>query len=419
MSRFARTTAVLCIAAAMVGAGAVPAVAAPRAPANQRCVEPGPTVAEVPWPQRMLGPERVRPFTRGGGQIVAVLDSGVDASHPQLGGRVLAGFDAVAGSGPADDDCLGTGTQVAGVIAAGQEQSVGFIGLAPDVSILPIRVVAERFSSSPGTEPQVLARGINEAVERGASVIAVSTITYKDSPVLQGAVASALAKGVVVVAAVGDLGDERGLVPPSYPAAYDGVVGVGAIRETGVLWPKSQRGEDVDLVAPGDNVLTLTRAGGMGVTSGTGVACGFVAAAAVLVRSRRGNMRDTGGIGSQLERTAVPSPGGAGYGSGVVDPYAAVTARLAPSSPQALPNLPDPVSDESPAWARARQLALIGTGIAVAVVLIVLVVALVGPRGRRRFWRSTVTPAPIQEVEPEEPGPPVQLFPPQQSYPQQ
>jgi membrane-anchored mycosin MYCP len=411
VSRFARTTAVACVAAAMWAVGAVPAAAAPRAPAGQRCADPGPPVAEVPWAQRMLGPERVRPFTRGGGQIIAVLDSGVDAGHSQLGGRVLAGFDAVKGSGPADDDCLGTGTQVAGVIAAGQEQSVGFVGLAPDVTILPIRVIAERVGSGNGATPQVLARGINEAVARGASVIAVSTITYQDSPVLQGAVANAISKGAVVVAAAGDLGDERGPIPTPYPAGYDDVVGVGAIRESGVLSGKSQRGDYVDVVAPGEKVLTLSRADGMALADGTAVATGFVAATAALVRSRSGGIQGQGGVARQIERTAVPAPGGTGYGRGVVDPYAAVVARLAAASPQPLPDLPDPSTGESPAWARARDVAMIGTGIAVAAVLIVLVVAVVLPRGRRRFWRSAVAPAPKQETEPEEPGPPLQLFP--------
>ena len=410
MSSLARTAAVACVAAVMCAVGAVPAAAAP-APAGQRCAERGPSVSEVPWAQRMLGPERVRPFTRGGGQIVAVLDSGVDAKHPQLDDRVLAGFDAVAGSGPANDDCLGTGTQIAGVIAAGQEQSVGFVGLAPGVEILPIRVVAERFGSGNGAEPQVLARGINEAVARGAGVIAVSTITYTDSPLLQGAVAGAIAKGVVVVAAVGDLGDQQSPVPTPYPAAYDGVIGVGAIRESGVLRPKSQQGEYVDLVAPGDKVLTLSRDGGMAVADGTAVATGFVAATAALVRSRAGEFGGLSGVPRQILRTAVPSPGGAGYGRGVVDPYAAVTVRLASAAPQALPDMPAPATSESAAWARARDLAMIGTGIAVAAVLIVLVLAVVMPRGRRRFWRSTMAQAPKREAEEEEPGPPVQLFP--------
>lgn len=409
MSRFARITAVACVAAALTAAGAVPAAAAP---ANQNCADAGPVVPEVPWAQRMLGPERVRPFTRGGGEIVAVLDSGVDAKHPRLRGRVLAGFDAVAGSGAANDDCLGTGTQVAGVIGASQSPTDGFVGLAPDVQILPIRVVAERIGSGTGAEPQVLARGIKEAVDRGADVIVVSTITYKDSLVLQGAVADALSRGVVVVAAVGDQGDERGEVPTPYPADYDGVIGVGAIRESGVLWGKSQQGAYVDLVAPGENVVTLSLDGGMVPAEGTGVAAGFVGATAALVHSRRSDLRDRrDGIARQLERTAVPSPGGAAYGSGIVDPYVAVTARLGAPSAQPLPDLPPPATGESAAWERARELAMIGTGIAVAAVLIVLVIAVVMPRGRRRFWRAAVAPAPKQEAEPEEPGPPVQLFP--------
>ena len=409
MNRLARATAAICVTAALAGAGAVPAAAAP---ANQNCAQPGPVIAEVPWAQRMLGPERVRPFTRGGNQIVAILDSGVDADHPRLEGQVLAGFDAVAGSGPANDDCLGTGTQVAGVIAAKQSSTGGFVGLAPSVQILPIRVVAQRFGSGVGAEPQVLARGIDEAVKRGAGVIVVSTITYKDNPVLQGSVANALSRGVVVVAAVGDLGDERGQVPTPYPADYDGVIGVGAIRESGGLWPKSQQGSYVDLVAPGENVVTLSRAGGMVPASGTAVAAGFVGATAALVRARRGDLRDQrNGVARQLERTAVPSPGGRAYGSGVVNPYVAVTARLRAPSPEPLPNLPPISAGDTSAWDRARDLAMVGTGIAVGLVLIVLVIAVVLPRGRRRFWRPAVAPAPKQEPEPEEPSPPVQLFP--------
>ncbi|GAA4459096.1 S8 family serine peptidase [Phytohabitans houttuyneae] len=410
MSRFARAATVFCVAAAMSTAGAVPAAAAP---ARQNCVPAGPVIPAIPWAQKMLGPERVRPFTRGGGEIVAVLDSGVDASHPRLGGgRVLEGFDAVAGSGRADDDCLGTGTQIAGVIGASDSQATGFAGLAPDVSILPIRVVADRIGTGTGTTPQVLASGIRAAVARKADVIVVSTITYDDNVVLQAAVSEAINNGVVVVAAVGDLGDRREVVVTPYPAAYEGVIGVGAIRESGLLLGKSQQGDYVDLVAPGENVTTLSIGGGMSTATGTGVAAGFVGAAAALVHSRRGDLREKrGGIEQQLGLTAVPSPGGTAYGRGIVDPYMAVTARLGNVSAQPLPDLPPLATGESAAWARARDVAMIGTGIAVAAVLIVLVVAVVMPRGRRRFWRSGVAPAPKRETEPDEPGPPVQLFP--------
>src|SRR5262249_9647275 len=71
------------------------------------CAEPGQEFKSVPWQQQMLAPSRVWPLTRGGGTTVAVLDSGVDAAHPRLAGRVSPGFDALAGSGAANTDCLG------------------------------------------------------------------------------------------------------------------------------------------------------------------------------------------------------------------------------------------------------------------------------------------------------------------------
>src|SRR5215470_393101 len=93
----------------------VPAAVA--APADN-CAQPGQDYTPVPWQQQALAPERAWPFSRGSGVTVAVLSTGVDANQAQLRGRVSPGFDAATGSGTAADDCLGNGTQVAGVIAA-------------------------------------------------------------------------------------------------------------------------------------------------------------------------------------------------------------------------------------------------------------------------------------------------------------
>ena len=106
-----------------------------------QCAEPGQAIAAVPWAQRLLAPERVWPFARGSAVTVAVLGSGVDAKHPQLAGRVLRGYDAITRRAGADSDCLGLGTQAAGVIAAQPTRAVGFVGVAPGVSVLPVRVV--------------------------------------------------------------------------------------------------------------------------------------------------------------------------------------------------------------------------------------------------------------------------------------
>lgn len=392
------------VTAAVVAVWGGPGVA--QAAPGDQCTQPGQVYTPVPWQQQMLGPERAWSFTQGGGITVAVLSTGVDADHPQLSGQVSAGFDAVANRGAADDDCLGEGTQVAGVIAARQVSSIGFAGVAPRVTILPIRVVDRGGSVA---DPAILARGVNAAVSRGANVIAVAAITYTDSSALQAAVAGAISRGVVVVAAAGDEGSASGGNPTPYPAEYDGVIGVGAIQQTGELWPNSQRGSYVDLVAPGAGVVTLQRGQGMAEVDGTGVACGFVAAAAALVQARRGSPPPEE-VERQLYGTAIPTAGGTRFGHGIVNPYNAVVDRIGDSDLGQVPALTRSSTERSPAWERSRDLALIGGGVAVLAVLIVLVVAVSLPRGRRRFWRSAVAPTPVTREEPEEPAPPLQLF---------
>jgi membrane-anchored mycosin MYCP len=376
----------------------------------ENCAAAGELVRTVPWPQTMLDPQRVWQFTRGGGVTVAVLDSGVDAGQPQLADKVDPGFDAVAGGGRADNDCLGTGTQVAGVIAARQVPSVGFAGVAPSVRILPIRVIGEQRSDGAVADPGVLARGITAAVAGGAEVIAVSTITYTDSPALQDAVTDAQNHGVIVVAAVGDRGDTNDANPRPYPASYQGVIGVGAIEQSGARWSKSQHGRYVDLVAPGAEVVTLQRAGGMTAATGTGIACGFVAGVAALVRARHSRDTPASTIRQLVTATAVPAADRLEYGSGVVNPYAAVNDQVTKSSAIPLPALVRPSHQGSSVWARSRELAVTGTLIAVGAVVLVLLLAVALPKGRRRFWRSGLAAAPPKTAETDEPSPPVLLF---------
>jgi membrane-anchored mycosin MYCP len=374
----------------------------------EECVAPGALVAQVPWTLQAMPPDRIWPFTTGQDIIVAVLDSGVDADHPQLSGRVMPGYDALAGGGAAYTDCLGTGTQVAGVIAAQPAGDVGFSGLAPGVMILPIRVVAEASSTGLVADPAVLANGIDAAVSMEADVIAISAVTYEDDERLRAAVNEAVRSGITVVAAVGDLGDASAPNPTPYPADYDGVIGVGAIDPTGARWSSSQYGSYVDLVAPGVDVLTLQSGSGMTQVNGTGVACGFVAAAAALVRARR----DSSGadVGDVLLSTASPAAGRDYYGHGIVNPYAAVTNQITRVDPLPLPTMAHPGEPDNSAWLRSRDLALAGAGIAVLMAIAVIVGAYALPRGRLRFWRGTLVPKITSAPEPAEPSPPVVLF---------
>lgn len=394
-----------------LGCALIPGTAGASAAAvRETCAAAGETSTDVPWAQQALAPERAWPFTRGARIVVAVLDSGVDANAPQLRGRVSPGLNVVTGSGPAQDDCAGHGTAVAGVIGARQAGTTGFGGIAPDVTILPIRVAVTPTSGTWVAPPDVLARGVTAAVALGATVIAVSTITYTDTAELRDAVAQAQTQAVTVIAAVGDLGGAGDENPTPYPAAYPGVIGVGAVGRTGERWEKSQHGAYVDLVAPGAEVTTLQRGQGTAVVSGTGVACGFVAGAAALIRAKRGASATPAEIRRVLQATAVANAGGAEYGHGLVNPYAAVTEQLIRATPRALPGLGGPPSDAPSAWARSRQVAIAGTGIALLAVLGVAFAALTLPRGRRRFWRSSLAPRPQGVTEPDEPGPPLRLF---------
>jgi membrane-anchored mycosin MYCP len=230
----AGTAAAACVAACLVGPAA-PAAAAPD------CAPAGGRVTALPWAQQVLAPEQVWPFSRGVGVTVAVLGSGVDGDHPQLRGRVDAGYDAVRGAGRADADCTGAGTRVAGLIAARQADSSAFVGLAPGSRILPVRVLDERAPDDAPADPRVLARGISWAVDRGAGVVAVTVAAGTDDESLRAAVNRAAERGTIVVAASGDRGDDGN--PVSYPAGYPEVLAVGAIGPDGRRWPRSQYGE--------------------------------------------------------------------------------------------------------------------------------------------------------------------------------
>ncbi|MEU1751837.1 S8 family serine peptidase [Micromonospora matsumotoense] len=390
--------------AATVLVGPVPSASA--APA---CAPAGGQVSTPSWAQQVLAPEQVWPFSQGAGVTVAVLGSGVDGDHPQLRGRVETGFDAVRGSGPADTDCTGQGTRVAGLIVARQAGPSPFAGLAPSARVLPVRVVDDRAFGDRPIDPGVLARGIDWAVDRGARVVAVTVATDRDTATLRTSVRRAVDRGVLLVAASGDRGGDGN--PVSYPAGYPEVLAVGAIGPDGRRWPKSQYGPYLDLVAPGVAVTTTQRGAGLvEAVDGTALACGFVAGAGALTLAKR-----AGTPRSELVRlltvTAIPGADHAEYGHGTVNPYGALNDQLLPQArPAPLPRFRPAVDRPDPAVRQSRRIALAGAVLALGTVLVICAVALTLPRVRRRRWRAAVALAPVRSVEPTEPGPPVQLF---------
>ncbi|GAA2714095.1 type VII secretion-associated serine protease mycosin [Micromonospora olivasterospora] len=368
-------------------ARAVPGCSAPLAPARP--------VASVPWPQRRYAPERLSALATGAGVTVAVIDSGVDREHPQLAGRVLDGTDFLDAGGDGSRDCAGHGTGVASIIAAVPRPGVGFQGLAPRARVLPVRVseqqVVDGRESGRTVSAADFARAIRWAVDHGADVLNLSVVLYADNPAVRAAVGYALARDVVVVAAAGNLHDSGN--PRPYPAAYDGVLGVGAIGSDGQRAGFSQTGPYVDLVAPGGEVLMAAPGQGHRQAEGTSYAAPFVAAAAALVRQYRPGLT-AAQVAQRIVATADPAPGD-GYGAGVLNPYRAVVETGAGPTGRAdrVAGLPsDRAEPAELAWrARreaARERALTVAAVAGVVVAGAVLLAVLLPRGIRRRWRA-------------------------------
>nr|WP_281372165.1 S8 family serine peptidase [Modestobacter versicolor] len=341
------------------------------------------------------------------GVTVAVLDTGVDPTHPQLAGRVLPGADVVGGTGSGDYDCVGHGTALASIVVAGRVPGIGFTGLAPDARVLPVRVATQAQTAVAGdVDPAAVAAGLDAAVAAGAQVALVGVVTAAD-PGLAAAVERAQAAGVLVVAPAGDAHapqrDGAGPTDPAlipFPAAYPGVLGVAAVDSGGQRVDGSQAGGYVDLAGPGGDVLAAG-IGGQTVAQGTGPAAAFVAAAAALVLSAAPAALTAATPADRAVElagrlTATASAGGSSrlvLGAGLLDPARAVTEPVPGGVPSPVAGPTPPPADPAAEALAARQAGTRATATAVAATLGGLVVAVLAaawalPRMRRRGWRA-------------------------------
>lgn len=368
-----------------VGVGLVPSSAASAA------VQCGPSgnaqLTEQPWPLRRLNPAAVWPLTRGFGVTVAVIDSGVSATHPVLRFRVREGKDYVDPRGNGQCDQAGHGTVVAGIIA-GEPGYGPFAGIAPASAILPIRVVPDSNKIYQGLSPRI-AEAIRWAVQAGAKVINLS-LTTDPSPELAAAVEYAHANDVVLVAAAGNV-SSGGASGPAYPAAYDNVVAVAGVDPEGSHVGTSMVGGYVDLAAPGVDIIGPAPGGGYVrlTEGGTSFAAAYVSGAAALVRSYYPSL-SADEVVERLIATADRPPEGYNdeVGYGVVNAYRAVAVELnaAPAPVEPAQGIPPVRPIEDPLAAEKRAAAWTG-----ALTAVVFLAVLFGNRviraGRRRGWR--------------------------------
>lgn len=252
---------------------------------------------------------------------VAVIDSGIDASHPDFAGVPIENGTDYVGYDTTPQDQNGHGTHVAGILAAARDDHVGIAGTAR-VTLLVVRVLD---ANGRGNCLDV-ALAVLEATARGASVINLSLQCSTDYAPLHLAIQSATRAGVLVVAAAGNQGE--GGPCPSFPGAYSEVLSVAALDSATSRAQYSCSGPTVEIAAPGSNVISTWLGGGYANLSGTSMATPHVAGIAALVKARFPTL-DGAAIRARLDATAVDiaAPGRdneTGYGR--VDPVAALSS---------------------------------------------------------------------------------------------
>jgi len=345
----------------------VAAVAAPLArPLAVRCgsaewacvvsddpIPPPPALAQVRPDDlamlRQIGVPGAWRITRGAGVTVAVLDTGVDTSTPDLVGQVTTGPDFTAGADPAGyRPPMLHGTYIASLIAghgSGPGDQFGVVGVAPLAKILSVRVILD--DTEPGNPVyngdsryvDAVGKGIYYAVAHGARVINMSLGSEQPTAYMRAAVAYALAKGIVIVASAGNDGTNSGFAPYVYPAAFTGVIAVAAVTGGGQRAYFSEQNGAVVVSAPGVDVIGDGPGGEYLDAAGTSPAAALVSGVAALIRSRYPRLSPAL-VEQALITAAARRPRGGystGTGFGEVDAVTALAAaaRLAAQRPAA------------------------------------------------------------------------------------
>lgn len=330
--------AALAAATALTATTSILALPATAAHADDsQCTFPSKPYTGRPWALQRVNLDELWAQSTGKGVRVAVIDTGVDVRNPQLRHAVDAakgmnnlptknakGETIDRGSPHGTTDTVGHGTRVAGIIAARPAKGTGFVGLAPDATIIPIK---QNDAEGDGTA-RTLAQAIRHAVDVGADVINISQDTanaVQPDSSLQQAVDYALLHQVVVVASAGNDG-LGGNVKITYPASYPGVLAVAASDRNNERASFSQSGDFVGVAAPGVDMISTVPGGGHCSDNGTSFSAPYVAGVAALLKAKypKWTARE---IVAQIEQTAERSIPGHDrlVGWGVVDPVKALT----------------------------------------------------------------------------------------------
>ncbi|MFB9239357.1 type VII secretion-associated serine protease mycosin [Plantactinospora siamensis] len=389
--RVARRPAVALSALAL---SAIGAVVLPAAPASAD------DIRDRQWQLRTLHVAEAQRITQGEGIVVAVLDSGVDANHPDLKGNVLPGLDLFDGKakGQVDRDPGGHGTSMASLIAGhghGPGNRDGVLGIAPKAKILPVTVERKGYPALGGA----LATAVTWAVDQGADVINVSLAGGTNDD-LERAVEYAWDKNVLVVAGAGNKETNLGV---NWPAAYPPCLAVTNVGPDGKISPNAVTGEEIDIAAPGVNVVGATPGGRYATATGSSNSTAIVSGAAALVRAKYPNLSTHDVFGRLIETSKDAGPKGFdetfGWGSldlmnaltGQPDGRASKTAEPTPSDTAAA-LLPEANESPNSKWDKIRGAGLFFLILAVLVLAVVFGIRSLRRRRRRRATDPVAAP---------------------------
>lgn len=357
----AGTAAVAVLACGLPLAGATPITAAERVRTtladddvrfqvdDTSCSFPSDVIKGTPWSLQRVVLDQLWQTTKGKGVKVAVIDTGVDTVNAQLkGGAVANGKDFLHPGGNGRTDKVGHGTKVAGIIAARKLDGTGFMGLAPEATIIPIRQNDDQGSGNVGT----MIQAIEYAADAGAKVINISQDTAsKMNPTVDARFRQAVEYAqdkhdALIVAAAGNDGAD-GKVKETFPAAYPGVLAVAASDRNNARAPFSQSGPFVGVAAPGIDMVSTVPVGGNCVDQGTSFAAPYVSGVAALIRAKHPDWNYKQVI-TQIEQTADRTKADRDnfVGWGVIDPSAAVNDDTTePSADGPKPDTAGPAGD--------------------------------------------------------------------------
>jgi subtilisin family serine protease len=262
-------------------------------------------------------------FATGKDVLLAVIDSGIDAKHPDLNGTVVKSLDALGGGETAHLH----GTEMAGAIAAHGK----LLGIAPGAQILAAHAFDDTAGIAKGTSFAIY-KSLQWAADAGARVVNMSFAGPTD-PTLRRLLAAAYDKGMVLIAAAGNAGPQS---EPLYPAADPNVIAVTATDSADHIFKMANRGRYIAVAAPGVDILALAPDGTYQLSTGTSIAAAHVSGIAALLLERKPSLKPSDVRAILIATAKAPGPPtpDSDFGAGLVSAYRALAAldRSAPSS---------------------------------------------------------------------------------------